>query len=451
MDLAAKTFFRGGIGIAKDGKEFTASRPITDFHPARVCLPLAQHLGKPATPIVKRKSVVRCGDVVGKSQGSGAPIHASVSGTVLQIALKPHPTLGESQAIVIEADPKTSESYWEEVEGWRELSKEAMLEKIAAGGIVGLGGAAFPTARKLNLPADLPVDTLLINGAECEPYLTCDERLMLESPREILAGAQLIAKIVGAKKIVIGLEENKPKAAAILKGAGTRENFGPKNSAIPMEVGLCETRYPQGSERQLIESLLKRAVPPRKLPLHIGVVVQNVATAFACYHAIRFRKPLVDRVVTVSGSGICEPQNLRVPIGTLVEDIVKFCGGMRADTAKVIAGGPMMGRALGRLDVPVIKGMGGLLFLRAGEVTRETYGPCISCGRCLAACPLGLEPNQISVYTEAGLPLATEEFGTKDCFECGCCAYVCPARRPLVQFIQIAKQSFQTRSLNVNG
>ncbi|MBI2345418.1 MAG: RnfABCDGE type electron transport complex subunit C [Deltaproteobacteria bacterium] len=259
---------------------------------------------------------------------------------------------------------------------------------------------------------------------------------MLEQPLDVVTGAVLIGKIVGASRIVIGVEDNKPDAIAAL------------SAMVPSEiaVSVCASRYPQGSERQLVEALTGRTVPTGKLPLHVGVVVQNVATAVACSDAIRYRRPLIDRTITVAGSGIARPANLRVPIGTSVKDVIAACGGLHPRAAKVIAGGPMMGRALGRLDVPIIKSTGGLIVLRADEIRRATYGPCISCGRCLEACPLGLEPNAISIYTEAGRALETEPFGTRECFECGCCAFVCPSQRPLVQFIQTAKAAFSTGS-----
>lgn len=440
------TFLRGGVSFFDDQKSQTSHKSIERFVPKEVTIPLSQHLGEPARPLVARKQKVTRGDCIGEAVSGGAapggaPIHASVTGTVKRVALQPHPLLVESLAIVIETDPNAVETVWEEVPGWMDLPKEKMLEQIAAAGIVGLGGAQFPTYRKLRLPEGVKVDTLILNGAECEPYLTSDHRLLLEMPLEVLQGANLIAKILGVSKILIGIEENKKDAADVLRIAITKQHASPSPKVV-----LCETRYPQGSEKQLIEALTGRVVPPGKLPLHVGVMVQNVATAVACYQAIRYRKPLLDRILTVSGKGILEPKNVSVPIGTLVSDIVAFCGGIHQRTNKVIVGGPMMGRALGRLDVPVIKGTGGLLFLRAEEVRKEIYGPCISCGRCLEACPLGLEPNQISIYTEAGRSLETESFGTKECFECGSCAYVCPAARPLVQFIQIAKKSFQTGS-----
>lgn len=441
MSLKPHTFLRGGVHPAQDYKYLTANKPIERFTPTEVVIPLAQHLGKPATPIVARKAVVTRGQKIAEAGPDGAPIHASVSGVVKRVALAPHPTLVEAQAIVIETDLSATEPAWTEVPNWRDLPKEEMINAIQDAGIVGLGGAAFPTHRKLRLPPDVRIDTLIINGAECEPFLTSDHRIMVEQPNDVLWGAALLATILGAKKVLIGVETNKPDAAAAL-----RVNDIHLNNGIQAEVLLCDVRYPQGSEKQLIEALTGRVVPEKKLPMHVGVMVQNVATAAACYQAIRYRMPLMDRVVTVSGRGIQTPKNLIVPLGTLIQDIVAECGGMHAKTAKVIAGGPMMGRALGRLDIPVIKGTGGLLFLRTDEVRLEDYGPCISCGRCLTACPLGLEPNNISIYTEAGRSLETEEFGVKDCFECGCCSYVCPAERPLVQFIQIAKGSFLTGS-----
>ena len=435
------TFLRGRIHWTEDNKYHTASQNIKRFVPKEVTIPLVQHLGGPAEATVQRKTKVTRGDLIGKATAGGTPVHASVTGIVKRVALAPHPTLVEIPAIVIETDAEATEPAWEEVLNWFDQGKEKMLGQIAEAGIVGLGGATFPTHRKLRIPEGIAIDTLILNGAECEPFLTSDYRLMLESPEEIIWGSLLLAKILGTKNILIGIEDNKKDAAAILQK--TIDSL--KMQAVPRIV-LCKTQYPQGSERQLIESLTGRVVPPRKLPMHVGIMVQNIATAAACYQAIRYRKPLLDRIITVSGSGILAPRNLSVPIGTLVQDIVTYCGGMHPHTAKIIAGGPMMGRTLGRLDVPVIKGTGGLIFLRREEIDSEIYGPCISCGRCLEVCPLGLEPNQISIYTEAGHALETEEFGTKDCFECGCCSYVCPAKRPLVQFIQIAKHSFQSGS-----
>lgn len=435
-----RRFLRGGV-VLDEHKEATAYTPITPFIPTEVTIPLAQHLGPPARALVKRKQAVQRGDVIAAAEPSGSAVHASVSGTVERVALAPHPTLTEAPAIVIKVDAAAAAPVWEDDPAWATCPREEMLARIEAAGVVGLGGAAFPTHRKLRVPDGVRIDTVVINGAECEPYLTSDHRLMLESPADVLRGAWLMARVVGASRVVIGVEDNKPDAAAALHADPERT----RRSPAP-EVQLCRTRYPQGAERQLVEALTGRRLPAKGLPLQVGVVVQNVATAIACYHAIRYRQPLLDRVVTVTGRGIQHPMNLRVPLGTLVQDIVAHCGGLDARAAMVIAGGPMMGRTLGRLDVPVIKGTSGLLFLRAEDVQRDMYGPCISCAACLDACPLGLEPNQISVYTEAGRALETETYGTRECFECGCCAYVCPAERPLVQFIQIAKSAFQTGS-----
>ncbi len=439
--LSLRSFDRGGIH-PESHKRLTAERPIEPIPaPREVHLPLQQHLGDPAVPIVKKGEIVRRGQKIAEAAGNGVPLHATISGKVKPIDKHPHPTLVLAPAIVIvrQEGEGTEEMDFPEDPGWREVGNDEALARIREAGIVGLGGAAFPTHRKLSLPAGVRVDTLLINGAECEPYLTADYRLMLRHPAEIVEGALIMARLVGAKRVRVGVEADKLPAARQLRAAAAERADG----AVPVHVELCRVRYPQGAEKQLVQALTGRAVPPRQLPWSVGVVVQNVATAVAVHEAVRFRRPLLDRVITVTGPGIRQPRNVRVPIGTLLSDVVAFCDGLTDDATRMIAGGPMMGRALPRLDVPVIKGINGLVFLTGQGPFEAGYGPCIQCGRCLDACPLGLEPDKVSVYVEASRALDTEPFGALDCYECGSCTYVCPAGRPLVQFMQVAKASLR--------
>jgi electron transport complex protein RnfC len=449
------TFGRGGVH-PDPHKESTASKPIEVMPtPHEVRLPLIQHLGEPATPIVKKNDLVRRGQKIADGGATGVPIHATISGKVRPIDKHPHPTQVLSTAIVIERQAEDpGELEFPEDPEWRSCSAAEAIARIREAGIVGLGGAAFPTWRKLQLPEGATVDTLIINGAECEPYLTSDSRLMLSQPREVVEGALVMARILGVSRVLIGLEADKREAADALReawaqaaGAGAvvarPAGAGAAATAIVLGVRACEVRYPQGAERQLVAALTGRNVPPRALPIEVGVLVQNVATAVAVHDAVRFRRPLLDRVLTVTGPGIKHPCNLRVPIGTLIGEIVVQCGGISDDTTRVIAGGPMMGRALPRLDVPVIKGMNGLVMLTGRGPQSRGYGPCIACGRCLEACPLGLEPDQVSIRVEAGRPLETQPYGALDCYECGCCSYVCPAERPLVQFMQVAKSALR--------
>ncbi len=437
LDSALHTFGRGGIH-PDPHKGGTAMRPIEILPtPPEVRLPLQQHLGEPATPLVKKGDVVRRGQKIADGGATGVPIHASISGKVKPIEKHPHPTLVLAPAIVIarQTGEGTEELPFEEDPAWRTIEPDEAIARIREAGIVGLGGAAFPTWRKLTLPPGTEIDTLIVNGAECEPYLTSDFRLMMERPREVLEGALAMARLLHVQRVLIGIESDKPEAVRLLEAAIGEAPESP----IRAMVVPCDARYPQGAERQLVESLTGRSVPARALPLAVGVLVQNVATAAAVHDALRYRRPLLDRILTVSGPGIREPRNLRVPLGTLLGDVVAACGGATEDTTRIIAGGPMMGRALPRLDLPVIKGMNGLLLLTGRGPFEEGFGPCIQCGRCLEACPLGLEPDQVSVRVEAGKPLDTERFGAIDCYECGCCTYVCPAGRPLVQFMQVAK------------
>jgi len=442
---AERTFSRGGIH-PQDYKELSADCAIEAFTPNSVTVPVSQALGRPAVPTVEKKAKVRRGDVIARVPDDGLCIHATVSGIVKNVGRAPHPVLVTDTAITILAKADEAEPEFPANEDWHRLDREGMLEKLKRGGVVGLGGAAFPTYRKLTLPQDVSVDTLLINGSECEPYLTCDYRLMLEEAEKVVLGAWAIAKIIGVKRCLIGVEDNKPQAAQALRDAIAASKPSELSPAVDIEVLMTETKYPQGAERQLIEALTGRVVPRRGLPMHVGVVVQNVATAYACLEAIRHDKPVIDRIITVSGLGVRQPKNLRVPIGTSVADVLAHCGGMQTEVIKVLSGGPMMGRTLGDLEVPVVKGTSGLLFLTRGETDLERYQPCISCGECLNVCPLGLEPNRVSQYVENGRPLETEPFGSMDCFECGCCAYVCPSNRPLVQFMQVAKTAVRSRA-----
>ncbi|OGF24740.1 MAG: hypothetical protein A2V63_12320 [Candidatus Eisenbacteria bacterium RBG_19FT_COMBO_70_11] len=436
-----KTFGRGGIH-PDPHKRATAGLPIEDVPPPmEVRLPLQQHLGDPAVPIVKKGDLVRRGQKIAEGEGTGVPLHASISGKVKPIDRHPHPTLVMAPAIVIARvdDPDLAPLEFPVDPGWRELPREEMLERIREAGVVGLGGAAFPTYRKLQLPPDVRVDTLVVNGAECEPYLTSDYRLMLAEPDAIVEGAVLMARIIGVKRVLFGVESDKRDAARVL--AGVIRRLAP--DGYEMRVDVVETRYPQGAERQLVAALTGRTIPPRALPYAVGVVVQNVATASAVYDAVCRRRPLLDRVVTVTGPGIAEPRNLRVPLGMLLSELVARCGGITDDATRIIAGGPMMGRALPRLDLPVTKGMNGLVLLTGRGPFEDGYGPCIQCGRCLEVCPLGLEPDQVSVRVEAGKLAETAPYGAEECYECGSCTFVCPSQRPLVQFMQVAKSALR--------
>ncbi|HEU4724557.1 MAG TPA: electron transport complex subunit RsxC [Candidatus Eisenbacteria bacterium] len=437
--IELKTFGRGGVHPGTHKRD-TALRPIEPMSPLppEVWLPLVQHLGEPATPIVKKGDRVVRGQKIAEGGATGSPLHATISGKVKPIDKRPHPTLVSVESIIIARDGEEEEAFAEDPE-WRTRSREEMIDRIREAGIVGLGGAAFPTYRKLNLPTGVRVDTFVLNGAECEPYLTSDHRLMLEEPAAIVEGALAMARLIGVRRVLVGVEADKMPAVEALRAAAREVPLG----AESFEVVPCEVRYPQGAERQLVTALTGRTIPPRSLPTAVGVLVQNVATAHAVHHALRYRRPLLDRILTVSGPGVLEPKNLRVPIGTLLQAIVDACGGMRPDTSRLIAGGPMMGRALPRLDLPVVKGMNGLLLLTGPGPMESGFGPCIQCARCLDACPLGLEPDQVSVRVEAGKVLDTETYGPLDCYECGCCTYVCPSARPLLQFMQVAKSALR--------
>jgi electron transport complex protein RnfC len=440
--IELRTFGRGGIH-PDTHKRDTALLAVEAISPPpnEVWLPLVQHLGEPATPLVKKGDKVVRGQKIADGGATGAPLHATVSGKVKPLDKRPHPTLVSVESIIIARDGE-AEMEFPEDPAWRDLPREAMLERVREAGIVGLGGAAFPTYRKLTLPPNVRVDTFILNGAECEPYLTSDYRLMLEEPASIVEGALLMARLLGVKRVMVGVEADKMPAVEALRAAARDVPLGEQT----FEVVPCEVRYPQGAERQLVTALTGRVIPPRSLPSAVGVLVQNVATAQAVYQAIRFQRPLLDRVMTVTGPGVLQPKNLRVPIGTLLQTLIDACGGMRPDTSRLIAGGPMMGRALPRLDLPVIKGMNGLLLLTGRGPMEDGFGPCIQCGRCIDACPLGLEPDQVSIRVEAGKVLDTDPYGPIDCYECGCCTYVCPSERPLLQMMQVAKSALRRAS-----
>lgn len=425
--------FSGGIH-PPDKKELSKDSPVTPAAlPQRVIIPLSQHTGAPCKPLVSVGQDVKKGELIGEPGGFvSAPVHSSVSGKVTAIAESPNAMGRMVLSVFIENDGREEWTVLKDSPDYKNLSVDELKEKIRSAGIVGLGGAAFPTSVKLSPPKEKHIDTVVINGAECEPYLTADYRLMIERPDEIVEGLKVLMKVLGVNKGIIGIEDNKPDAVEKMAQAVVRES--------DIKVLALEVKYPQGAEKMLIKAVTGREIPPKGLPMDVNVVVQNVGTALAVYEAARFGKPLIERVVTVTGEGVNRPSNLMVRIGTPVSSLIDECGGFKGISGKVIAGGPMMGFALSSLEIPVTKGTSGILVIPEGEVIHAgDFDSCIRCGRCIDVCPMGLMPSMLSVLSEKAHYEDTKEYNIFDCFECGSCAYVCPSKRPIVQFIRLAK------------
>jgi electron transport complex protein RnfC len=424
--------FKGGIHPS-DNKAATKDKAIVAAAvPAHLTIPLLQHIGAPCTVAVQAGQEVKKGQVIGTAGGFvSAPVHAPVSGKVAALETVPNPMGMRVGAVVIDNDGAETWCECVETPDASALSREELCSRINNAGIVGMGGATFPTHVKLSPATGQTIDTLIINGVECEPYLTADHRLMLEKSDEIVAGVKILARALGVSRCMIGIEANKPDAVDAMKSACGND--------ASLSVHTLKVKYPQGAEKMLIKALVNREVPPRGLPIAVGVVVQNVATSAAVYQAIRFGRPLIERVVTVTGDAISEPKNLLVRIGTPVNDLIAECGGFKGEAGRIVMGGPMMGFALSSADFPVTKGTSGILALSKGSVAADEFGPCIRSGRCIDACPMGLMPSLLGILVEKAKYEETRAYNLHDCFECGSCTYVCPAKRPMVQFIKLAK------------
>lgn len=434
--MEAKEYtFLGGIH-PRYKKELSNSCSIEEYLPkSKVIIPLQQHIGMSCKPLVKVNDFVKVGQKIGEANGFvSAPVHSSVSGKVIAIEGRPSPGGKVVKSVIIESDGMFSYDDSVKPKGdIDELKPDDIRNIIRDAGIVGMGGATFPTMVKLTSPPDKKVDIFILNGAECEPYLTADHRLMLERPMDIVYGMKAMMKSLGVTKGYIGIEDNKEDAIKKMSNA-CEEYEG-------ISVAVLKTKYPQGSEKHIIKAITGREVPSGGLPADVGVVVDNVGTACAVADAIKFGKPLVERVITVTGEGVKTPKNLLVKIGTPFSELIDFCGGFNGRPGKVISGGPMMGIAQFTLDVPVIKGTSGILVFPEDKLSLKNSKPCIRCARCVEACPMNLLPLFISAYSLKNNYDKCEEYHADDCIECGSCSYVCPSKRPLVESIRIAKQT----------
>ena len=412
-------------------KELTAEKALQRMPaPEKVVFPLLQHFGKPAKPLVQKGDEVLLGQKIGEADGLfSAPVHSSVSGKVLSVDAHIHPSGNPVPAVRIANDGQDRPfPVKKDDRDPFSLTPDEIRGKVREAGVVGLGGAAFPTAVKLSPPKGKPIDTLIINGCECEPLLTSDYRLMLEAPEEIIKGSQLARKATGAERLIVGIEDNKKKDFDL---------FQEKIREYKGDAVLLKTKYPEGAEKNLIYALLRREVPRGGLPFDVGIVVQNVGTTKAIWEAVSEGKSLYERALTVSGQAINEPKNLIVRIGSSFQDVIEFCGGLKEEGNMLVMGGPMMGLAQWSLDVPVIKGTSGILAWSARKPGLEY--PCIRCNRCIEHCPMVLAPTQLAKYIRFDKLEEAEKWGILDCVECGSCQYICPSNILLVHWIRLGK------------
>lgn len=432
---------RGGVH-PHDRKQLAAGQAIEDLPlPALLHIPLQQHIGSPAAPAVHRGQRVAKGELIAHAQGAiSAPVHAPTSGRIMGVGSYPAHHASGLSVPTITLQPDGEDRWADGIQGVDDpfaLEPDAVGARVAAAGIVGLGGATFPAAVKLNLRKKYSLHTLVVNGAECEPYLTCDDRLMREHADAVVDGVRIMAHALGVGQIIIAIENNKPEAQAAIAAAA---------SGFPeIQVARLPTRYPMGSEKHLVQTLTGKETPARGLTADIGVVVHNPATAFAVHEALRFGYPLIRRVVTVTGEAVDQPRNLRVPLGTRVQDVLDYCGGFKEEPVRLISGGPMMGQPLPSTRVPMVKGSNGILALTRAETNARETEPCIRCGSCVQSCPCGLVPLDMAAHIRANDPEKAVGLGLMDCIGCGSCAYVCPSHVPLVQFFNYAKGEMAAR------
>ena len=430
-----KTFRIGGVH-PHDNKEFSSHKAITAVPlPKKAIIPLVQHIGAPAKPVVQKGDAVKVGQLLAEAGGFvSAPIHSPVSGKVAKIDTAVDAWGMKMQAIYIDVE---GDEWMPEIDRtdiivpFSNLDSKEIIDKIKNAGIVGLGGACFPTHVKLMPPPGKKAEVLIVNGVECEPYLTCDHQLMLERGEQIMIGIELVMKALGINRAIIGIENNKPDAIAHMQKLAAE---------VPgVEVQPLKLRYPQGGEKQLIDACIGRQVPSGALPIEVGAVVDNVATLFAVYEAVQKNKPLISRVMTVTGKDVKNPGNYEVRFGTPLADVLEMAGGVPESTGKIIGGGPMMGRAMQNIDMPCNKRMSGALLITEAESKRVDPSPCIRCAKCVSACPMGLEPYLLAKLSAAQNWEAMEKLNIMDCIDCGCCLFTCPSHRPLLDYIRLGK------------
>lgn len=430
----SKTFPIGGVHPS-DNKISRGAAIESMPLPKRVVIPLAQHIGAPATAIVAKGDKVVVGQKIGQSGGFvSSNIHSSVSGSVVSVEAIADGSGIKKPSIVIDVE---GDEWDTAIDRSNTLIKECTLDakeivaRITEAGIVGMGGATFPAHVKLSPPPGKSAEFLIINGVECEPYLTADHRVMLEHGEELMVGISILARALNVKKSYIGIEKNKPDA---IKHLAEIAKEYPSIEVVPLKV-----HYPQGGEKQLIAAITGRQVPSGALPIEVGAVVQNVGTTLAVYQAVQKHKPLFERVVTVTGKHVTKPSNLLVRIGTPISALIEYAGGMGEHTGKVICGGPMMGRAMCNLDAPVTKGTSGVLLMSESDSLRPESGACVRCGKCVAACPMGLEPYMLVKYSQKKMWQQAEEEHIADCIECGCCIFSCPSNLPILDYVRLGK------------